>query len=123
MQGEAAFRLALDMEGDVGGFAFQSGLQRRELGAQAGSDCGLDFLLEFQAGWCFERRDGRIAGMSDESTLRLGLDPVREMRDQVFKFHRRILARIGRGFPLPWVVTGGTEATGDLGGRLTTKDT
>src|SRR6185437_13597504 len=64
-----------------------------KVGAQARENGGLDLLLQFLARGCFDRGDAGIAGASNESATRFGLDPVNVLRYQAIDFHGRIVAR------------------------------
>jgi hypothetical protein len=95
MDGEAASGTALNVESEFKFLILDRELQAGEFGSQAGSDVCLDLLLQFLARGGFERRDCRVAGVGDESTSRLGLDPVDELCHQALEFH---LARLYRDF-------------------------
>src|SRR6185437_6879235 len=92
MNAESAARLGFNVEGELGplisGRKISRGkIQSGKFPGHGGTDAGLNLFLQLLARGGFERREAGIAGMGDESALRLGLDAVSERADDALNIH------------------------------------
>jgi hypothetical protein len=87
IDGEAACRLVLDMEGKFELLIFERELQAWKFRGETGSNVCLDLLLQFFARGGFERWDCGIGSVRDESAFGPGLDAISEMRDKALEVH------------------------------------
>jgi hypothetical protein len=87
MDGEAAFRFAVDVDLETPLPALQRNLQAWEGLAQRSRHLRLNFLLQFLARRTLQGRHGGIARPRNESALGLRFDLVHEPLQQVFEFH------------------------------------
>ena len=93
MDVEAAVGLFLDVKGELYLARASRKLQARKIDTETGKNCGLDLLLQLVPCGTFDRRNIGVRRARDESTFRLGLDPVHILRRQPLNFHARIVAR------------------------------